>query len=138
MSEEQNPVLGYADSYRTMARIARAEGGATTVEMFSVVTDLERNIAPLFDTERLRAETAEAELAALREELAQKKSDIKDLAIACGERGEALTAAEQRNESLLGTARELTIQLHATIGNTEHHDDCVRDLAALEAVDAKG
>ena len=74
MSDEQNPVLVYADSYRTMARIARAEGQATTVDMFSVVTDLERNIAPLWSAERLRADTAVAEVAALREKLARYKA----------------------------------------------------------------
>lgn len=38
-----NPVLGYADSYRDMAR-----QGVKTVDVWSVITDLERNIAPLY------------------------------------------------------------------------------------------
>lgn len=38
-----NPVLGYADSYRAMAR-----QGVETVSIWSVITDLERNIAPLY------------------------------------------------------------------------------------------
>ena len=38
-----NPVLGYADSYRAMAR-----QGVKTVSIWSVITDLERNIAPLY------------------------------------------------------------------------------------------
>lgn len=37
-----NPVIGYADSYRAMAR-----QGVETVSIWSVITDLERNIAPL-------------------------------------------------------------------------------------------
>lgn len=38
-----NPVLMYADSYRAMAR-----QGVETVSIWSVITDLERNIAPLY------------------------------------------------------------------------------------------
>lgn len=38
-----NPVLPYADSYRDMAR-----RGADSVPIWGVITDLERNIAPLF------------------------------------------------------------------------------------------
>lgn len=39
----RNPVLGYADSYRDMAK-----RGVESVPIWSVITDLERNIAPLF------------------------------------------------------------------------------------------
>lgn len=38
-----NPVLLYADSYRTMAK-----SGVTAIPIWSVITDLERNISPLF------------------------------------------------------------------------------------------
>lgn len=38
----RNPVLAYADSYRAMAR-----QGVETVSVWSVIADLERNIAPL-------------------------------------------------------------------------------------------
>ncbi len=38
-----NPVLAYADSYRAMAR-----QGSDSVPIWAVITDLERNIAPLF------------------------------------------------------------------------------------------
>jgi hypothetical protein len=38
-----NPVLGYADSYRQMART-----GTKSIDVWSIITDLERNIAPLF------------------------------------------------------------------------------------------
>lgn len=40
-----NPVLGYADSYRQMART-----GTKSVDVWSIITDLERNIAPLFSS----------------------------------------------------------------------------------------
>lgn len=62
MSEANNPVLGYAESYRMMVRMADAEGRPRTVEMSSVIADLERNIAPLFTA-------VQSELATLRGEL---------------------------------------------------------------------
>lgn len=39
----RNPVLAYADSYRDMAK-----QGIESVPIWSVITDLERNIAPLY------------------------------------------------------------------------------------------
>lgn len=39
----RNPVLPYADSYRDMAK-----QGVESVPIWSVITDLERNIAPLY------------------------------------------------------------------------------------------
>jgi len=40
---DRNPVLAYADSYRDMAK-----KGVESVPIWSVITDLERNIAPLY------------------------------------------------------------------------------------------
>ncbi|EPS7022469.1 hypothetical protein ACVG89_001780 [Klebsiella pneumoniae] len=40
---DRNPVLAYADSYRDMA-----QQGVESVPIWSVITDLERNIAPLY------------------------------------------------------------------------------------------
>lgn len=40
---ERNPVLTYADSYRDMAK-----QGVESIPVWSVITDLERNIAPLY------------------------------------------------------------------------------------------
>ena len=40
---DRNPVMAYADSYRDMA-----EQGVESVPIWSVITDLERNIAPLY------------------------------------------------------------------------------------------
>ncbi len=40
---DRNPVLAYADSYRDMAK-----QGVESVTIWSVITDLERNIAPLY------------------------------------------------------------------------------------------
>lgn len=47
-----------------------------------------------------------------------------------------LNAADERADVLLEVARSLTIQAHASIGNTENHEDCIRDLAALKPADA--
>lgn len=41
--EVRNPVLAYADSYRDMAK-----QGVESVPVWNVITDLERNIAPLY------------------------------------------------------------------------------------------
>ena len=40
---QRNPVLAYADSYRDMA-----ERGVESIPVWSVITDLERNISPLY------------------------------------------------------------------------------------------
>lgn len=40
---DRNPVLAYADSYRDMAK-----QGVESVPIWSVITDIERNIAPLY------------------------------------------------------------------------------------------
>lgn len=58
---ERNPVLGYADSYRDMAK-----QGVESVSIWSVITDLERNIAPLYRhaqpaSEREQVRSAHAE-----------------------------------------------------------------------------
>ena len=57
MSEVKNPVLVYADSYRDAAN-----RGQKLADVWSVITDLERNIAPMWDAQRLRADTADADL----------------------------------------------------------------------------
>lgn len=44
---DRNPVLAYADSYRDMAK-----QGVESVPIWSVITDLERNIAPLYRHEQ--------------------------------------------------------------------------------------
>jgi len=41
----RNPVLAYSDSYRDMAK-----QGVESIPVWSVITDLERNIAPLYTT----------------------------------------------------------------------------------------
>lgn len=43
LADNRNPVLAYADSYRDMAK-----QGVESVPIWSVITDIERNIAPLY------------------------------------------------------------------------------------------
>lgn len=43
-----------------------------------------------------------------------------------------LNAVEEENDRLRSEVRGYVIQYHASIGNTEHHEDCQRDLAELE------
>lgn len=59
---KRNPVLAYADSYRDMAK-----QGVESVPIWSVITDLERNIAPLYrhaqpapERDNVRSEHAES------------------------------------------------------------------------------
>jgi len=59
MDDVKNPVQAYAESYRTMARQCP---GSPTVSMASVAADIEQNMAPLWDAQRLRADTAEGAL----------------------------------------------------------------------------
>lgn len=74
---------------------------------------------------------------ALREELEHQQCQVRSWKSGHEVLKQRLTAAEQRNVSLLETARGLTIQLHATIGNAELHEDCIRDLSALETGNAE-
>lgn len=59
---DRNPVLAYADSYRDMAK-----QGVESVPIWSVITDLERNIAPLY--RHAQPTTASEPLAVIDDEL---------------------------------------------------------------------
>lgn len=72
-----------------------------------------------------------AERDALQELLNQRDEAIHDLEQRRHAELQACQAAERRVEELLDTARGLIIQAHASWGFTEHHPDCIRDLAAL-------
>lgn len=63
----RNPVLAYADSYRDMAK-----QGVRSIPVWSVITDLERNIAPLFTAHPASAVNAEpVSFDALRDAVAE-------------------------------------------------------------------
>lgn len=72
-----------------------------------------------------------AEREALQEMLNQLEEANHDLEQRRHAEQQACQAAERRVEELLETAQGLVIQAHAYMGFTEHHPDCIRDLAAL-------
>jgi len=91
-------------------------------------------LASDFDAERLRADTAVAEVAALREELEQAKRDRDCEQRACIEANASLKAAEQRNSeqlSLLHMSKELlsTISLHRTMAPNDWCDSFKNEVA---------
>lgn len=120
MSKESNPIIRYADSYRDAAR-----KGQKLVDLWSLVTDLERDIAPLFNA-------AQSELVALREELdnTNKLCDslersMKNHRYELGLTQSRLTAAEQRNATLTTLLREgLEEYKTAITGLTELSKPC--------------
>ena len=75
----RNPVLAYADSYRSMAK-----QGAESVPVWGVITDLERNIAPLYsdllaerDADKKRIAELEESHKKLRETMAAIHNTIR-------------------------------------------------------------
>lgn len=109
MGDVKNPIVGYADSYRLMQR-----DGAKKIDIWSIITDLERNMIP----------AVEAELAALREELAIIKDECIDhvnlhkaWTKERDDMQQRLTAAEQRNSAV----HILSPEAYSTvIGMVEH------------------
>lgn len=106
---ELNPILAYADSYRLMARDAKNQGRLETVSMWSVVADLERNIAPILD--RVTAER-DAALRQVETVTADRDAEKRMKAKARIQRGvqtakaadlqERLTAADELEVALAG------------------------------------
>ena len=68
----RNPVLAYADSYRDMAK-----QGVESVPIWSVITDLERNIAPLYIHAQQQVVPETAHSSVIAEQLAHVLSDMK-------------------------------------------------------------
>jgi hypothetical protein len=83
------------------------------------------------DNAALAWNTQQVKINALQELLNQRDEANHDLEQRRHAEQQACQAAERRVEDLLEIARSLTIQAHAAVGNTEHHEDCIRDLAAL-------
>lgn len=69
---DRNPVLAYADSYRDMAK-----QGVESVPIWSVITDLERNIAPLYRHAQLAPVVPDDVLDALQK-VARIRLDLND------------------------------------------------------------
>ncbi|EPJ7249335.1 hypothetical protein [Klebsiella pneumoniae] len=69
---KRNPVLAYADSYRDMAK-----QGVESVPIWSVITDLERNIAPLYR----HAQPAPASME--DHQIRELVNELRDISIEC-------------------------------------------------------
>ncbi|EPY4638436.1 hypothetical protein ACXDI0_001110 [Klebsiella pneumoniae] len=103
--EVRNPVLAYADSYRDMAK-----QGVESVPVWSVITDLERNIAPLYRHAQPSPVVPDDVLAALQK-VARIRLDLNDfdgdrrgIADCLGDAEEALIEVVNRRAAMLAAA----------------------------------
>lgn len=96
MSEVKNPIFEYADQYRAEAR----RGQKLADIWLQLGTDLERNIAPLWDAQRLRADTAEARV---ESDQGVMQANLDEIVRLQGK----LAAAEQRIAELKGSLENL-------------------------------
>ena len=97
----RNPVLSYADSYRDMAK-----QGAESVPIWSVITDLERNIAPLYRHAQqpvVPQDVLEAlqKVARIRLDLNDFDGDRRGIADCLGDAEEALIEVVNRRAAML-------------------------------------
>lgn len=113
---DRNPVLAYADSYRDMAK-----QGVESVPIWSVITDLERNIAPLYRHAQPVPVVPDDVLAALRK-VARIRLDLNDfdgdrrgIADCLGDAEEALIEVVNRRAAMLAAAPQLPGSELATV-----------------------
>ncbi|WP_218165346.1 hypothetical protein [Pseudomonas agarici] len=113
-----NPVLWYADSYRAMAR-----QGVETVSVWSVITDLERNIAPLYVPafDRVAAEGDKLRVALdfylpLLEQVISERNALQQL----------LNVADER----INAATDIVLRARA-VTEGQGYTDLERDIAAF-------
>ncbi|MGK3428638.1 hypothetical protein ACSLO7_22280, partial [Klebsiella pneumoniae] len=98
----RNPVLAYADSYRDMAK-----QGVESVPIWSVITDLERNIAPLYrhaqPTPAVPDDVLEAlqKVARIRLDLNDFDGDRRGIADCLSDAEEALIEVVNRRAAML-------------------------------------
>nr|WP_268011990.1 hypothetical protein [Klebsiella michiganensis] len=97
----RNPVLSYADSYRDMAK-----QGVESVPIWSVITDLERNIAPLYRHAQqpvVPQDVLEAlqKVARIRLDLNDFDGDRRGIADCLGDAEEALIEVVNRRAAML-------------------------------------
>ncbi|HBS0179200.1 TPA: DUF551 domain-containing protein [Klebsiella pneumoniae] len=101
---DRNPVLAYADSYRDMAK-----QGVESVPIWSVITDLERNIAPLYRHAQkpvVPQDVLEAlqKVARIRLDLNDFDGDRRGIADCLGDAEEALIEVVNRCAAMLAAA----------------------------------
>ncbi len=139
--QERNPVLSYADSYRSMAK-----QDVESVPIWSVITDIERNISPLYTTLLAEREADKALIAELQRKLIHREFLLETADQVQKEYAEALGCAGD-NESILEAIDGLQDQvrtidmsnsvLNARIAELEARtltvklpDDCEHDVIA--------
>ncbi|MCU6622717.1 hypothetical protein NLK91_13335 [Klebsiella pneumoniae] len=108
----RNPVLAYADSYRDMAK-----QGVESVPIWSIITDLERNIAPLYRHAQ-QPVVPEDVLAALQK-VARISLDMNDFD---GDRRGIADCLGDAEEALIEVVNRRAAMLHA--GNSPAQSDC--------------
>ncbi|MFL9618238.1 hypothetical protein [Klebsiella pneumoniae] len=101
---DRNPVLAYADSYRDMAK-----QGVESVPIWSVITDLERNIAPLYRHAQqpvVPDDVLDAlqKVARIRLDLNDFDGDRRGIADCLGDAEEALIEVVNRRAAMLAAA----------------------------------
>ncbi|HHH4140178.1 DUF551 domain-containing protein [Klebsiella pneumoniae] len=111
---DRNPVLAYADSYRDMAK-----QGVESVPIWSVITDLERNIAPLYRHAQpvpvVPQDVLEAlqKVARIRLDMNDFDGDRRGIADCLGDAEEALIEVVNRRAAMLAAAPHDTPALNS-------------------------
>lgn len=111
----RNPVLAYADSYRDMAK-----QGFESVPIWSVITDLERNIAPLYRHAQqpvVPDDVLEAlqKVARIRLDLNDFDGDRRGIVDCLGDAEEALIEVVNRRAAMLAASPQLPGSEPATV-----------------------
>ena len=101
---DRNPVMAYADSYRDMAK-----QGVESVPIWSVITDLERNIAPLYRHAQqpvVPDDVLDAlqKVARIRLDMNDFDGDRRGIADCLGDAEEALIEVVNRRAAMLAAA----------------------------------
>lgn len=115
---DRNPVLAYADSYRDMAK-----QGVESVPIWSVITDLERNIAPLYRHAQQAVvpdDVLEAlqKVARIRLDMNDFDGDRRGIADCLGDAEEALIEVVNRRAAMLAAAPQSPGSEPATVPGT--------------------
>lgn len=101
---DRNPVLAYADSYRDMAK-----QGVESVPIWSVITDIERNIAPLYRHAQPAPVVPDDVLAALQK-VARIRLDMNDFD---GDRRGIVDCLSDAEEALIEVVNSRAVMLAA-------------------------
>lgn len=107
VKSSRNPVLAYADSYRDMA-----QQGVESVPVWCVITDLERNIAPLYAA-------PPAPVAMKDHQIRELVNDLRDIAV-------KYHGTQQLRERIARTIRAAMLQGSQPVSNRDElHDGWV-------------